>query len=116
MTDMRDIVGRNIREQREARGWTQERLAEAASMSREHLAVLETGRRWSSSEMAEKIATALGIPTARLYFSPDGLTDEMVVSAVLTRFGFEPVIPRRRNHWPARLTKVKNFPLNSRRF
>lgn len=96
MADMREIVGRNVREARKAQGWTQEEFAERAGISREHIAVIETGKRWASAEMVEKIAETLQMPAARLFFAPEALTLDTALATVLDALGYEPTVPARR--------------------
>jgi putative transcriptional regulator len=52
-------VGKRIRELRQARGWTQQILADHAQIERSHLARLEEGKREAGLMMLEKIAEAL---------------------------------------------------------
>lgn len=54
-------VGDRIRECREARGWTQERLAQSAGISKGFLSDLENDKRNVSSEYILKIANSLGV-------------------------------------------------------
>lgn len=54
-------VGDRIRECREARGWTQERLAQSAGISKGFLSDLENDKRNASSEYILKIADTLGV-------------------------------------------------------
>jgi len=54
-------VGDRIRECREARGWTQERLAQSAGISKGFLSDLENDKRNVSSEYILKIANTLGV-------------------------------------------------------
>lgn len=51
---------------REQRGMTQERLAEAAGLSRPHLARLETARQDPTLSTIEKLAKALRVKPAEL--------------------------------------------------
>ncbi len=60
-------VGRRIRGLREAKGWTQERLAEAADLDRAYVAGIEVGLRNPSLRNLAKIATALGVSLKRLF-------------------------------------------------
>jgi transcriptional regulator with XRE-family HTH domain len=52
-------VGERIREVREARGWTQEKLAEAAKISKSFLSEVETKGKNISLELLLRVATAL---------------------------------------------------------
>lgn len=53
-------VGERIRQVREARGWTQERLANEAKISKGFLSELEKHDKNVSLELLGKVATALG--------------------------------------------------------
>lgn len=55
-----DTIGARIKYLRDARGWTQERLAEEASVSKSFISELENDRRNTSSEKLLEIATVLG--------------------------------------------------------
>jgi transcriptional regulator with XRE-family HTH domain len=59
-------VGSRIRELRQAKGWSQQLLADTAQIERSHLARLELGEREAGLLMLEKIAKALGIAPAEL--------------------------------------------------
>lgn len=60
-----------IREERQARGWTQERLAEAIGASKVSLQRWESGERDPRSAVLLAISDALGIPIQRLYGRDD---------------------------------------------
>jgi XRE family transcriptional regulator, regulator of sulfur utilization len=59
-------VAMRVRALRERRGWTQERLAEKAGISRGYLARLETARQDPKLSTLEKLARALGVSVAAL--------------------------------------------------
>jgi transcriptional regulator with XRE-family HTH domain len=61
MDDMRDIVARNLRRLRNAKGWTQEELAFRAKVDRSYVSQLETGVYSASVTMLGKLAKALGV-------------------------------------------------------
>ena len=54
-------LGRRIRELREAKGWTQERVAEAANLDRAYYASLEIGLRNPSFRTLTKVARGLRV-------------------------------------------------------
>jgi transcriptional regulator with XRE-family HTH domain len=60
------LFGRAVREQREARGWSQELLAERADLNRSYLGEVERGSAIPSLATAAKLASALGIPLSGL--------------------------------------------------
>ena len=59
-------VSGRIREERTAAGLSQEQLAEKAGLTQSHVSRLENGEHSPSQATIQKIATALGIPAARL--------------------------------------------------
>lgn len=54
-------MGNRIRELRQAKGWSQQILADHAQMERSHLTRLEDGKREAGLKILEKIADALGV-------------------------------------------------------
>ena len=70
-----EIVGQRIREYRRQKNWTQEQLAEAASLHYSYIGGVERGDRNISLETLEKIATALDIPAGEL-FRPEEVLDK----------------------------------------
>jgi transcriptional regulator with XRE-family HTH domain len=63
----RDDVGTRIRDLRDAKGWSQERLAEAAYVDRSYLAGIERGLRNPSIRSLLKIANALRVHMRDLF-------------------------------------------------
>lgn len=59
--------GRVIREQRAQRGWSQERLAEAADLNRSYLGEIERGEVAASLVTAAKLAVALHLSLSVLF-------------------------------------------------
>ncbi|HWJ37589.1 MAG TPA: helix-turn-helix transcriptional regulator [Sphingomicrobium sp.] len=58
--DMRKLVGRNVRALRQARGMTQEQLAEKSGFSQQYISDLERGRRNPTVVSLYELAQALG--------------------------------------------------------
>ena len=58
--DVRVVVGGNVRRLRKARGLTQEDLAEAASLSQQHISEIETGKQNPMLLTLFGLAKALG--------------------------------------------------------
>jgi transcriptional regulator with XRE-family HTH domain len=56
-----------VRTLREAKGWSQERLAEEAGVHRTYLGGIERGLRNPSLRNIAKLARALGVSLARLF-------------------------------------------------
>jgi transcriptional regulator with XRE-family HTH domain len=65
-TDICKRVGQRIRDLRQARGWSQQLLADHAQIERAHLSRLEDGRREAGLRVLEKIAIALDLETMEL--------------------------------------------------
>jgi transcriptional regulator with XRE-family HTH domain len=59
--DMRKLVGRNVRCIRQAKGLTQEQLAEISGFSQQYISGLEQGRRNPTVVTVYELATALGV-------------------------------------------------------
>ena len=54
-------VGRKIKQLRQAKGWSQQMLADHAELERAHLSRLEEGRREAGLRVLERIAIALDV-------------------------------------------------------
>ena len=59
-------VGRNIKRQRQERGWTQQVLADRVGTSRFYVAQLEAGAKQCSLEMLDRVAKALRVKPGAL--------------------------------------------------
>ena len=62
--------GEWLKQAREAKGWTQQQLANVAIMSRSHIAAIENGTRYPSEEDAKRLDQALGTGTVLVTFRP----------------------------------------------
>lgn len=60
-----------IKQLREARGWTQQDLADKARMSRSQLAMIENETRPANTLRLNAIAAALGVEPQHLFDDPD---------------------------------------------
>jgi len=60
------IVGEAVRRARQAHGWTQAQLAEAAGFSANYIARLERGELGPSFFVANQLCSTLGIPVSTL--------------------------------------------------
>ncbi|MER7791653.1 helix-turn-helix transcriptional regulator [Streptomyces sp. NPDC097640] len=69
---MGNTYGDWLREQREAAGMTQQELADAAFMTRSHIAHIEAGRRFPSKEDARRLDRALNTGNVLSSFLPGG--------------------------------------------
>jgi transcriptional regulator with XRE-family HTH domain len=61
------VFGRRIRQLRNARGWSQERLAERASLDRSYIAGIEVGARNPSLKAVARLADALDVRLPELF-------------------------------------------------
>ncbi|MGQ0699191.1 MAG: helix-turn-helix domain-containing protein [Panacagrimonas sp.] len=66
MSRLEQRFGRAVREARTQRGWSQERLAEAADLNRSYLGEIERGEVTPSLVTAEKLASALRLNLSTL--------------------------------------------------
>ena len=66
MDEMRDIVAKNLRRLRRAKGWRQEELAFRAKVDRSYISQLETSAYSASVTMLGKLAKALGADPSEL--------------------------------------------------
>jgi len=68
MTNIRELLAINLKSFRAARGWSQAKLAEKAGISTQHIGMIETKIKFPSSAMIEKLAKALKIDPAELFY------------------------------------------------
>lgn len=64
--DARARVGRNMKRLREAKGWSQEELADQAGIHRTYVSGVERGVRNPTVTVLEKLAVALGAKMSAL--------------------------------------------------
>jgi transcriptional regulator with XRE-family HTH domain len=67
MTDLRKILAFNMKMYRKKLGLSQAKLAELVNASDNHIAMIETGRRFPSITMLELLAVALEIDIIELF-------------------------------------------------
>jgi transcriptional regulator with XRE-family HTH domain len=67
MTNIRDVLAANLKQFRQARGWSQAFLAEKTETSTNYIGMLENSVKFPSSEMIQKLAYALGIDPTDLF-------------------------------------------------
>ena len=79
MTNIRDLLAKNMRKFRTAQGFTQAYLAEKVDTSTHYIGMIENRYKFPSPEMIERIATALGIDTLDLF-----ITDKKMPEAIKT--------------------------------
>ena len=69
---VRTRVGRTIRQFRQLRGWSLERLAERANSSPKHVGEIERGQVSAGVDALAEIARALSVSIADLFVEPRG--------------------------------------------
>jgi len=80
MTNIREILAQNLKENRRRLGITQPELAEKAGLSTHYLAMIETAKKFPSADMLERLAAALDISPNGLFsvsVSPERAIEEM---------------------------------------
>jgi transcriptional regulator with XRE-family HTH domain len=68
MTNIREVLAVNLKKHRQARGWSQAKLAEKVGTSTQYIGTLEIKGKFPSSEMVHKLAIALGIDPTELFY------------------------------------------------
>lgn len=69
MTNIKKLLGANIKNYRLNLGLTQEKLAELAQTATNYLGLIECGKKFPSAAMLERIAFALGRDSTELFAS-----------------------------------------------
>lgn len=67
MTEVQSVLAYNIKKCRKTKGLTQEQLAEKAQTSTNYLGSIETGKKYPSPQMIDKLAKALDINPLELF-------------------------------------------------
>jgi len=87
MTELREILAKNLKKYRRRLGITQPELAEMAGMSRQYLAVLEIAQKFPTDDMIVRLATALDIQPHELFSVtgvPENAVDRLQKSLLVT--------------------------------
>jgi len=80
MTNIKEILAHNLKENRRRLGITQPELAERAGMSTQYLAMIEIARKFPTANILERLAAALGINPNELFsvaVSPERALEQM---------------------------------------
>jgi transcriptional regulator with XRE-family HTH domain len=80
MTNIKEILALNLKENRRKLGITQPELAERAGMSTQYLAMIEIARKFPTADILERLAVALGINSNELFsvaVSPERAIEEL---------------------------------------
>jgi transcriptional regulator with XRE-family HTH domain len=75
MTNLRDVLAKNMKAYRGALGLSQAKLAEKADTSTHYIGMIETKNNFPSPEMLERIAAALGVDTLALFYEDINLPE-----------------------------------------
>jgi len=75
-----DRLHNTLAGERERLGWTQARMAEAAGISRQSYAAIESGDSVPSTEVALRLSEALGRSVSELFRLPDGAAESRVAT------------------------------------
>jgi len=67
MTDLRKVLASNLKHYRKLLGISQAKLAEKANISDKYIALIETGKRFPSINMLERIVKVLQRDTLELF-------------------------------------------------
>jgi transcriptional regulator with XRE-family HTH domain len=67
MTNIREVLASNLKKHRQARGWSQAKLAEKTGTSTQYIGMLEIKGKFPSSDMIQKLASALSIDPTELF-------------------------------------------------
>jgi transcriptional regulator with XRE-family HTH domain len=76
-SELRSILGTNIKKYRCFRGFSQAKLAELIDLSPNFISELETGKRWISSDTLANLAGALGIGVYDFFKPEETFPDDM---------------------------------------
>ena len=80
MENLREILAKNLRENRRKLSISQPKLAEMAGLSTHYIAMIELSRKFPTPEVIERLAAALGIAAHELFsvpLSPEGTLEKL---------------------------------------
>jgi transcriptional regulator with XRE-family HTH domain len=82
MTDLRKILALNMKLFRKSLGYSQAKLAEVVNTADNYIALIESGKRFPSVAMLERIAAALKVDTIELFsMKPDKIPEKKALQA-----------------------------------
>jgi len=67
MTNIREVLANNLKKHRRKFNFSQDKLAEAAGISSQYLATVETCRKFPTPEVLDRLADALNLETYELF-------------------------------------------------
>ncbi|MBQ6565449.1 MAG: helix-turn-helix transcriptional regulator [Treponema sp.] len=68
--DIRKVFGENVKHYRKKAGLSQEQLAEKLDISTNHMSVIETGGKFVTYKLLERLVETFGVMPAALFFMP----------------------------------------------
>ena len=77
MAGLREIFAKNLKENRRKNSLSQGKLAEKAAISTHYVAMLELGHNFPSSEILERLASALDIEVYELFLVSPSVKEEL---------------------------------------
>jgi len=83
-SELRTILGQNLKRFRSLRGFSQAELAEMLDMSPNFISDMETGKRWLSSDTLVNLAESLNVDVWDFFMPQQTPTDDM--SAFILRY------------------------------
>jgi len=73
--DIKKTLGANITRYRKRSGFTQEKLSEILEINPKHLSSIESGKKFVSAELLERLSRVLKVSASSLFYSPDDQND-----------------------------------------
>jgi transcriptional regulator with XRE-family HTH domain len=86
-SEVRKILGSNLKRFRCLRGFSQAKLAELIDLSPNFISGLETGKRWISSDTLVSLADALGIAVWDFFKPEETFSDDVL--AIISKYTAE---------------------------
>jgi transcriptional regulator with XRE-family HTH domain len=75
--NLREILAKNLRENRRKCGFSQEKLAEKAGISTQYLAMIEIARKFPAADVLERIAGSMDIKVYELFLIDHSPKEEL---------------------------------------
>jgi len=83
-SDLRAILGENLKKYRTIKGFSQAKLAEIIDISPNFISDIETGKKWVSAQTLSQLAKALKIEIFELFKPEQNIRDD--VSAAVAKY------------------------------
>jgi transcriptional regulator with XRE-family HTH domain len=80
MESIREVLAKNLKENRRKLGITQPILAERADLSTHYLAMIEVARKFPTADVLDRLAMALGVTPGELFSvapTPEGAMEKL---------------------------------------